>query len=249
MTWPAGTAQAIARSLDIYYRDRARTARMDRLNAQFVRQGALAFDIGAHLGDRTASFRRLGARVVAVEPQPAIFRALRLIHGRDPGVSLHATAIGAAPGRTTLYLNTANPTVSTAERALVDAAQAADGWSDQVWDRAIETPVVTLDHLIGQHGTPDFVKIDVEGFEAAALRGLSHPVPALSFEFTTLQRAVAVDALHVLGALGSHTCNYSLGETHTLALPDWITPDAMAAQVSALPEAANSGDIYARRVG
>ena len=36
---------------------------------------SLAFDIGAHVGDRTAAFRRLGARVVAVEPQPAAMRA------------------------------------------------------------------------------------------------------------------------------------------------------------------------------
>jgi len=245
VTWPKGTAKAIARSLDIYYRDRDRTDRMDRLNAQFVRPGALAFDIGAHLGDRTASFRRLGARAVAVEPQPAIYRALRLIHGKDQGVHLHATAVGADTGRTTLFLNTANPTVSTAEKGLVEAARHADGWSDQVWDGAIETPVVTLDHLIAEHGRPDFVKIDVEGFEAEVLRGLSHPIPALSFEFTTLQRAVAADALKVLQALGPYSCNYSTGESHTLILQDWVSPQAMIRVVSGLSEATNSGDIYA----
>ena len=52
---------------------RARAA-MDRLYGQFVRPGDLVFDIGAHVGDRVASFRRLGARVVAVEPQPALAR-------------------------------------------------------------------------------------------------------------------------------------------------------------------------------
>ncbi len=46
---------------------------------EFVRPGDLAFDIGAHVGDRIGSFRRLGARVVAVEPQPALVRTLRLI--------------------------------------------------------------------------------------------------------------------------------------------------------------------------
>ena len=106
MTWPAGTAKAIARSLDIYYRDKARTARMDRLNGMFLGPGDLAFDIGAHLGDRTASFRRLGARVVAAEPQPAVFRALRLLHGRDPGVALHQLALGAGAARARFFVNT-----------------------------------------------------------------------------------------------------------------------------------------------
>ena len=49
---------------------------MDRLYGQFVRPGDLVFDVGAHVGDRIAAFRRLGARVVAVEPQPALVRTL-----------------------------------------------------------------------------------------------------------------------------------------------------------------------------
>ena len=61
----------ILRSLRIYYGDRTRAAVMQRLYAEFVHEGDLVFDVGAHVGDRIASFRRLGARVVAVEPQPA----------------------------------------------------------------------------------------------------------------------------------------------------------------------------------
>ena len=59
---------------------------MDALYAASSKPGDLAFDIGAHVGDRISSFRRLGARVVALEPQPGPARAIRLIHGRDPAV-------------------------------------------------------------------------------------------------------------------------------------------------------------------
>lgn len=249
MTWPTGTARAIARSLDVYYRDSARTARMDALNAEFVTPGALAFDIGAHLGDRTASFRRLGATVVAAEPQPAVFRALRLIHGQDAGVSLHRVALGDRVARTRFFLNTANPTVSTASRALVEAAPNAAAWQDQTWDMVTEAEMVTLDHLIKSHGVPDFVKIDVEGQEAQVLKGLSHPLRALSFEFTTLQRDVACDALDIVDRLGSYQFTYSLGEAHSLALGQRVSAKDMAQIVNGLPEAANSGDIYAIRMG
>ena len=61
----------------------ARNAAMDALYGQFLTPGDLAFDIGSHVGDRISSFRRLGARVVALEPQPGPARAIRLIHGRD----------------------------------------------------------------------------------------------------------------------------------------------------------------------
>jgi hypothetical protein len=65
------TLRGVLRSLRIYYGDRKRRDAMDALYRRFIRPGDLAFDVGAHVGDRVASFRRLGARVVAVEPQPA----------------------------------------------------------------------------------------------------------------------------------------------------------------------------------
>lgn len=57
-----------------------RAAVLDAFYGRFLGAGELAFGIGAHVGDRSASFRRLGARVVAVEPQqPRLLRALRLL--------------------------------------------------------------------------------------------------------------------------------------------------------------------------
>src|SRR4051794_16322556 len=48
-----------------------------RLYRQFVRPGDLVFDIGANRGGKCAAFLRLGARVVAVEPNPGCVTALR----------------------------------------------------------------------------------------------------------------------------------------------------------------------------
>ena len=165
---------------------------MDRLYGNFVRSGDLVFDVGAHVGDRVASFRRLGARVVAVEPQRAMLRALRLLHGRDRLVTIEAVAIGAQAGRARMLINSDNPTVSSVSPAFVEAAQGSVGWETQRWDESTDVEITTLDGLIAKHGVPAFIKLDVEGFEAEALSGLTQAVQALSFEFTTIQPNVAL---------------------------------------------------------
>jgi FkbM family methyltransferase len=240
-----GTARAIGRSLRIYY-ELAHGARLDALHSRFVREGALVFDIGAHVGDRIASFRRLGARVVALEPQPGAMRALRLIHGRDPQVTLLQAAAGGEEGEVTLLVNTKNPTVTTASPDFVAAADGAEGWEGQSWDHRITVPMLTLDALVAAHGAPDFVKIDVEGFEDRVLAGLSRPLPLLSFEFTTIQRDIAQKCLIRLAALGDYRFNLTLGENQRFEGEDWMTAAQIGELVDRLPHEANSGDVFAR---
>lgn len=237
----------VARSLWIYRRPGVRHRAMDALYRRFVGPGDLVFDVGAHVGDRVASFRRLGARVVAVEPQPVLARVLRWLHGRDRGVVLERVAIGAAQGEIALQINRRNPTVSTVSADFIAAAQGAPGWEGQRWDATVRVPQRRLDDLIDRHGEPAFIKLDIEGHEAAALEGLSRPVAALSFEFTTMQRGPAVACLERLGELGEYRFNAALGESQQLALPDWVDAAALRAWLLALPPDANSGDIYARR--
>jgi FkbM family methyltransferase len=238
------TARGIMRSLRVYYGHRKHAAAMDRLYREFVQPDDLVFDIGAHVGDRVAAFRRLGARVVAVEPQPALVFTLKALYGRSRDVAIEAQAVGRAIGKTTMMVNTDNPTISTASKDFVHAAKGAQGWEGQMWDRSIEVPVTTIDMLIGLHGIPSFIKIDVEGFEEEALAGLTLPVKALSFEFTTIQRGVASACIQRCVALGFTRFNAALGESQELG--PWRPAGAIAHWIDELPHAANSGDVYAR---
>ncbi len=239
------TARGVARSLRIYYGDRQRRAAMDRLYGRFVKPGDLVFDVGSHVGDRIAAFRRLGACVVAVEPQPALVRTLKLLYGGDGAVLIEPVAVGRSAGTIELKLNIDNPTVSTASADFVRAADGARGWEGQAWTRTIPVAVTTLNDLIARHGAPTFIKIDVEGFEAEALAGLTRPVAALSFEFTTIQREVALAGVERCAALGYTRFDAALGESQALVHGRWVTAQEIARWLAALPDDANSGDVYA----
>lgn len=240
------TVRGILRSLRIYYGNRRHGPAMDRMYAPFVKPGDLVFDIGAHVGDRIAAFRRLGARVVAAEPQPALIKTLRLIYGRDADVIIEATAIGRQAGEIELSVNSDNPTVSTASREFIAAAADAPTWQGQRWGKSLRVPLTTIDALMARHGVPAFIKIDVEGFEAEALAGLTKPVAALSFEFTTIQRDVARACIERCTALGYTRFNAALGESQQFAHADWVDAAALTSWLKALPPEANSGDVYAR---
>ncbi len=234
-------ARAIGRSLRIYHAP-GRDVVLDAFYRRFLNPGDVAFDVGAHVGDRAASFCRLGARVVAVEPQPHLARLLRRIL---PDIQVVPALVGASAGQAQLALNSANPTVATASPDFIAAAAGAPGWEGQTWDASLTLPLTTLDALAAVHGIPAFIKIDVEGYEAMALAGLTTPPRALSFEFTTIQREVALECLTSLTALGYRAFNACLGESMVFAHATPLDAPAMAAWITALPTEANSGDVYA----
>ncbi len=240
-------AVGIARSLLTYYGPAWRRRRITRFYAQFLAPGDLAFDIGAHVGNRIRTFRRLGARVVAVEPQPDFAAVLRLLYGRDASVALERCGVGAQPGRLDLRLSTRTPTVSTFAESWIDDVQADTRFQRVRWDASVPVSLTTLDELIDRYGEPQFCKIDVEGFEPEVLRGLSRPLPACSFEYIPVAVDRAVACVERLSALGDYRYRHSRVETHRWAGRDWIEPTAMIDRLTALPITDRSGDVYAVR--
>lgn len=239
-------AAGVARSVWIYrVRDPARRRRMTSLYARFVRPGDLVFDVGSHVGDRVDAFLRLGCRVIAVEPQPAVLALLRALYARRREVAIEPVALGDAEGELELHLNLPNPTVATGSTEFIASAEGAPGWQGQRWSARTVVPLTTLDVLVARHGRPAFVKIDVEGLEDRVLAGLSAPVPALSFEFTTIQREVALAGLRRCAALGAYRFDATLGEDHALVHGRWLDADTMADWLASLPAEANSGDVHA----
>jgi FkbM family methyltransferase len=246
MAQAAASWLGIARSLAMYYAVPLRSARMTRLYSQFVSPDALCFDIGAHAGNRVRCWRRLGARVIAVEPQAPFSRLLQRLYGHDANVVIATCALGRAPGRARLLVSPRAPTVTTLSREWIEGVRNDPSFSRVRWSEGEDVAVTTLDALIGEHGMPQFVKIDVEGFEAEVLAGLNCPLPALSFEYLAAARGVALDCVDRLCELGRYRFNWSAGESQRLGARAWLDASGIRAFLRSLSSRAGSGDVYAR---
>lgn len=219
---------------------------MIRFYSLFVASGDLCFDIGAHTGNRTGTWLSMGAKVVAVEPQPAFIHLLEKKYSSYPGFTLEKKAAGQIPGKATLYISRMNPAISTLSPDWKSVMVDYD--SSLSWEDHMEVDVFTLDDMIQFYGRPVFCKIDVEGYEEAVLSGLTFPLKALSFEFfpSTLHRTVS--CIEIMEKLGNYRYNWSLTETFRMNAAVWLTAHEM---IHVMQDYAGrkSGDIYARLAG
>lgn len=216
--------------------------------SQFVSRDSLCFDIGANVGSRTAVFRKLGASVVAVEPQDNCLKRLKKMHGADSQVKIVQKVVGSCEGEAELRIvSEGNGASSSCSNEWISAIQSRgpEFARSLTWNKVMKVPMTTLDSLITQFGTPRFCKIDVEGFEHEVVKGLSRPIEALSIEYNPAYLAPAIDSIRRLSGLGLTRFNYSVDESMELVLPKWVAVDEIINILGNLPDKTSYGDVYA----
>ena len=219
---------------------------MLRFYSKFVGAQDLCFDIGANLGNRLAIFRKLDCRVVALEPQAACFEALLSRFRDDSNVTLVRQAAADQEGELEMQICEAS-TISSLSKEWIAAVKESGRFKDYSWNKKETISTTTLDLLITKHGLPRFIKVDVEGFEAQVIRGLSQPVPFLSFEWTPEFSDAMRLCLDHLSSIEAVDVNYSLGESMQLANEMWTTPTRMKQILTAKAnDRAIFGDVYVR---
>lgn len=236
----------LARSLAIYHGIPFRQRRMRRLYGGFVQRGDVVFDIGAHAGNRARAFAALGCRLVLVEPQPDFARVLRTAFSKSRRVRVVEAAVSDVPGRITLSISDRTPTVTTVAASWREARSREPDFADVRWNRTLEVEATTMDALIAQYGLPTFVKIDVEGAETAVLAGLTHMVPALSFEYLPRALDHATACARRLSGLGTYRFNWSRGESYRLMERRWLTLEELIEKLPALADRQQQGDVFAQ---
>lgn len=136
-----------------------------RVLASLIRPGMTVVDVGANIGLYSVHLARLvgpSGRVISFEPDPELVECLRVNCAANAvsNVTVNPCALGSAPGRlvlSRLTLNSGDNHLGTA--------------GDPTFRRPVEVEVVPLD--VREPGLrPDFVKIDVQGWELNVLKGM-----------------------------------------------------------------------------
>lgn len=197
------------------------------------RRGNLIFDVGANVGEKTDVFLRMGARVVAVEPDErnqGVLRGKFLDYRLAPKpLVIVGRAVSDKIGVETMWIDGPGSALNTLSQKWADALKGNKKRFEHTSDplefaqkKTIET--TTLEQLGVTHGSPFFVKIDVEGHELNALRGLRCPVPYLSFEVNLPEfREEGLRCVDVLGHLAMDgQFNYASDCKRGLAMDRWV---------------------------
>jgi FkbM family methyltransferase len=236
----------LIKSWFLYYGKPTGSAKLRSFYADFIKPGMLCFDVGAHLGNRTSTWQKLGASVVAIEPQPACVRFLEKKFKHAPNVHLVKKGLGREIGKHTMHISSLNPAVSTlSKNDWMNRMKEAASFNLQ-WDETVEIEITTMDNLIEAFGVPDFCKIDTEGFEAEVLAGLSAAIPMLCFEVISIHKDTLEPCFNILDQLGNYEYNWSVGESLKFAMDKWTNSKEVISSIHQFPKKIFSGDIYAR---
>jgi FkbM family methyltransferase len=212
--------------------------------SNFVNANDLCFDIGANFGNRVKVLLKIGAKVVAVEPLSECVRVLTAVYGKRPDLVLINKAAGSTEGKSEIYIPDIT-VIASMSRGWIEAAKNSGRFASN-WEKRREVEVTTIDKLIEIYGVPDFIKIDVEGFEFEVVKGLTQPVKMLSLEYAAEFTGSILSSIDHLISIGDFDFNYCEGEGMVFVLENWVGADVIK-DIMNKQSGLAWGDVYARR--
>ena len=198
-----------------------------------IKKGFLVFDIGGNVGNNTDLFLKIGAKVVVLEPDKTNVTCPKARFGRNQNIHLVQKAVSNQEGTSQLFIEKKGAALHTLSTKWKTFLEDNDRWNHNVeFSHSEPVQTTTLSQLIKEFGQPDFIKIDVEGFEEKVIQGLDRPINQLCFEANLPQfTQPTIRSIKMLSDISkSATFNYSIEEKFELS--EYVSPERMIDIVS-----------------
>lgn len=152
---------------------------------RFLPPDPIIVEAGAHNGSDTVRLARAwpSGHVHAFEPVPVLFETLSARVVSLSNVSCHAVALGATVGTADIFVSSG---ASDGSSSLLRPTGHLAEHPNVAFNVTVSIPVTTLDRWADEHGVSqvDFLWLDLQGGELAALRGAPRILAAVRTIYT-----------------------------------------------------------------
>ena len=214
-----------------------------------VKPGDLVFDVGLNIGDKSEVFLSLGAKVVGFEPQIECYNYSVSRFSNNNNFVAENVALDNKVGTEKIFIASYHTISSMSEKFIRETKK--ERFTEFNWNNERIINVDTLDNMIEKYGKPNYIKIDVEGYEYNVISGLNTPIDLISIEFNaelcqeTLKTIDFIDDLNS----GKTEFNYQYTVNDHFKFSNWITKEEIKNYLSSVNDfKIEFGDVFCRKL-
>jgi len=214
---------------------------------EIIKEGDLVFDVGLNIGDKSEIFLKKGCVVVGFEPLFECFQHAKDRLSNYSNFRAENIALDKKEGFEKIFL-TSYHTISTMSKEFISEVK-KERFKEYDWNGERTITTNTLDNMISKYGKPEYIKIDVEGYEHNVLSGLTSKINLISIEFNPELCSETIKCLDYIDNLNNNNTefNYVYRFDDNFKFDKWVSKEEISKYLTSVNDFKfEFGDVFCR---